>query len=345
MCESPSILYTDGTINPKTGKRLFKFRSFNLELLERLKKYKTDWRLNYDYFLVPCGHCTECRLKYRKEWSLRLLNELEMSDNAYFLTITYDDDHIPPSKSLKKDDLIRFMKSLYKAIERFYKDNKIKNYKPFRYFACGEYGGDYDDLKKGNFENCRCHYHAIVFNVPFNDFTKNIECVDGSIIHKKSHDGSDLLQSKTLDHIWSKGFLYAGEVNYHSCSYVAGYVQKKLYGDYAQVYYDNFILPPFLICSKGIGSSYFVANKDKLIDTDEVFYMKDGSIHKASIPRYYLKLLEKEDIINVQYIKSMRFRRDSTIDELLTMPYKDVSHFFHNKKLANARKVKRLIRK
>lgn len=345
MCTSPSILYTEGQVNPKTGKLIYHFKGFNAETLRNFRHFKERYKLNYNYFLVPCGKCIECRLQYRREWAIRLLNELKTSDNAYFLTITYNDDNLPLSKSLNKDDIVRFMKSLYKAIYRYYKDRNIKTYKDFKYFACGEYGGDINQLIKGDLDKCRPHYHAIVFNVPFGDFTEHIKNDEGKIIHKKSHSGEILLQSEILDHIWSKGYILAGKVSFNSCSYVAGYVQKKMYGDDSIIYTKNLINPPFMICSKGIGKSYFLENKDVLTKTDEVFYMKNGKMRKSSLPRYYLKLLERNDLIDFSYLKFMRNKKNNFTDLIIDSDYKTIKEYFVNRRLTNKLKEKRLIRK
>ena len=64
-----------------------------------------------------------------------------------------------------------------------------------KYYACGEYGDTYG----------RPHYHAIVFGISPND-------------------------KKLVEENWPYGFVRIGTVTYDSCRYVAGYVQKKLYG-------------------------------------------------------------------------------------------------------------------
>ena len=93
---------------------------------------------------VPCGKCMACRMTRRKEWSLRMLHELKYHNDASFVTLTYDDNHVPDCQSLVKADLQKFFKRLRKLIA----PRKI------RYFACGEYG-----RRTG-----RPHYHAILYN-------------------------------------------------------------------------------------------------------------------------------------------------------------------------------------
>ena len=94
--------------------------------------------------LVPCRHCIACRVAHTREWSMRLVNELDYWDHAAFTTLTYDDDHLPQDNGLHKRDLQLFFKRLRKET--------LGNYK---YYAAGEYGGRFG----------RPHYHMIVFGL------------------------------------------------------------------------------------------------------------------------------------------------------------------------------------
>lgn len=115
-----------------------------------------DSRYSYKkYILVSCGKCVNCKLNYAKMWSIRIMHELKDWDSACFLTLTYNDDHLPADGSLDKSDLQKFFKRLRKNL----KGKKIK------YFACGEYGEHF----------YRPHYHAIVFGVDSVRFQKVIE--------------------------------------------------------------------------------------------------------------------------------------------------------------------------
>lgn len=95
--------------------------------------------------LVPCGKCTACRIRRTSDWTLRLLHELESWDDATFITITYDDEHLPPEENLEKTALQKWFKRLRKQLD----ERRIK------YYACGEYGDKFE----------RPHYHAIVFGL------------------------------------------------------------------------------------------------------------------------------------------------------------------------------------
>jgi len=92
---------------------------------------------------VPCGKCAFCIKKAIDAWCLRLMHELAVSSSAFFITLTYDDEHLPPGAELSKRDLQLFIKRLRKRNPGI------------RYFAVGEYG-----TEKG-----RPHYHAVIFNL------------------------------------------------------------------------------------------------------------------------------------------------------------------------------------
>lgn len=98
---------------------------------------------------VGCGRCVPCLRKKQIDWCFRLGKELNASDSACFLTLTYADEYLPYADggySLARKDFQLFMKRLRKHA------NKTK----IKYYACGEYGSKTE----------RPHYHAIVFNLP-----------------------------------------------------------------------------------------------------------------------------------------------------------------------------------
>lgn len=100
-----------------------------------------------DEIPVPCGKCPSCSARRVSGWSFRLMKEGERSSSSFFITLTYDNDHVPITKrgymSLSKEHLQKYFKRLRKL-----NDEKLK------YYAVGEYGG----------KTMRPHYHIILFN-------------------------------------------------------------------------------------------------------------------------------------------------------------------------------------
>lgn len=182
--------------------------------------YDGNFRSEY-----PCGKCPACRRARTREWANRIVHELGYWDKSCFLTLTYDNEHLP--EMLDKRQLQLFIKRMRKAVEPV----KIK------YFACGEYGELYH----------RPHYHLIVFGIAKDD---------PFFIFKNQVAGKNYF---TCDQ-WPYGFIDVGSVTYKSAAYVAGYIQKKLgkeaYGKKT---------PPFQIQSQGIGRRYVDDNLRQLV--------------------------------------------------------------------------------
>ena len=225
-----------------------------------------------DYVQIPCGKCIGCRLDQSRHWANRCM--MEASQYAYncFVTLTYNDDHLPYSSSvdclgnerqtptLVKRDLQLFMKRLRKKF-----GNGI------RFFACGEYGE----------QSHRPHYHLILFNFDFQD---------KQFLYTK--DGYNYFISDSLSKIWTNGFSIIGDCTWDSCCYVARYVTKKLYGDVAP--YEEFnIVPPFLNCSNrpGIGRAYFEDNKEDFIKYGEKYLNGSSESIRLISNRYTDKIL------------------------------------------------------
>ena len=93
---------------------------------------------------IPCGKCIGCRVARAAQWGNRCMHEASCYDHNRFVTLTYDDAHLPPNGFLDKTHLSKFLKKLRKKFPH----NKL------RFFAAGEYGE----------QTARPHYHLILFN-------------------------------------------------------------------------------------------------------------------------------------------------------------------------------------
>lgn len=79
---------------------------------------------------IPCGKCIGCRLAHSRAWAVRCVHESTLHEHNCFLTLTFDDDHLPSDHSVHVRDVQLFLKRLRKSLG----DVKV------RFFACGEYG-------------------------------------------------------------------------------------------------------------------------------------------------------------------------------------------------------------
>lgn len=152
--------------------------------------------------IFPCGQCMPCRINRRQEWTFRLLLELRQRAYTYFVTLTYDNEHLPDGNTLVKKDYQDFLKRLRKRL-----GFKI------RYWVTGEYGEKYG----------RPHYHFLIFSDDFVnvDFDHKGKIID-SEFHKAWTDGSGLIGLVDVHVIPSVGDGLA------VARYCAGYVLKKL---------------------------------------------------------------------------------------------------------------------
>lgn len=278
---------------------------------------------------IPCGHCIGCRISRSRDWACRLMLELKDHDEAWFVTLTYDDRNLPinyygdvtpegvkvtpdgevaeyhfiPSGKYDEDgNLIdrlvlngEFSLSLQKRdLQLFFKRLRKACANPLRYYAVGEYGS----------RNMRPHYHAIIFGLHIPDL---VQCgFSGDF---------PIYNSKWLKKIWSNGIVRIGHVTWESCAYTARYIQKKLNGASA-VNYTNFQLcPEFSLMSRrpGIGRKFFDENSSSIYDTDSIYLstMKGGIKIKPS--RYYDKLFDVEQPDVYQKVKSVRKERSELI--------------------------------
>lgn len=190
-----------------------------------------------------------------------------------FITLTYDDDHLPPDNGLDLDHFQLFAKRLR------------KNIGPFRYLHCGEYGP----------ERLRPHFHACIFGIPFGDRVK-IQI-----------QGKTAFTSPTLAETWGKGYVTVGDIEWASAKYVANYCVSKLNGqdaetaakrnliddDTGEVLNEWTVKPEYATMSRnpGLGKEWFEKYWSDVYPDD--FVLANG--HKFTPPTYYDKLLEKKD--------------------------------------------------
>ena len=237
------------------------------------------------FIQVPCGKCLECRIQYARAWADRCVLHAKQYKDNYFVTLTYDDEHLPAKNSLCPEHMTNFIKRLRKR----FPDNKIS------YLYAGEYG----DVSK------RPHYHILLFNCPLNDLTYVFQKMEnGKLVnHLRPKTKSDLKFSRTIYDEWYEivdghkehlGMISVGAFNYDTASYVAQYVTKKCNQD-NDIYKQLGIVPEFIRMSRrpGIAANYFDEH-DNLHDIGHVIVPSDGEAHISAVPRYYDKLFIKK---------------------------------------------------
>lgn len=229
---------------------------------------------NKDRITVPCNKCVFCLVQRQKDWAFRLEKEWKYSNTAKFLTLTYDEDHIPKSKeghqTLEVKDLQLWMKRLRKSnLKKAWKyfpkvktqAELLKMIPKIRYYNIGEYGS----------ETWRPHYHSIMFNLN-QDTIKNI------------------------DKTWKNGNIHVGEVSPQSILYVTKYVVTKNWTMYTE---DQ--QKPFSTMSRkpGLGEQYTqIASDYHQQNLKSTCINSQGKQQK--LPKFYMnKMFSKADKENI----------------------------------------------
>ena len=279
---------------------------------------------------LPCGRCHGCRLDRSKQWAIRLMNEAQQHEKSCFLTLTYSDEtlarrrpaweptvpYAPPSRSatpedseypegprklrrngdsLRPRDVQLFMKRLRKDLTTRGSSAKV------RFYLVGEYGDLYG----------RPHYHVALFGEDFSDDRVQWRTSGEYRCHRSSR----------LERLWTLGNSEIGELTIESAAYIARYVMKKINGKKADDHYrrtdengqDYWLVPEFAHMSRrpGIGKAWFEEYQADVYPHDYVVI--DG--RKLKPPRYYDKLLEQFDPVQMEVVKMMREHRAKDLAE------------------------------
>lgn len=234
---------------------------------------------------LPCGQCIGCRLERSRRWAMRCMHEASLYPFNSFVTLTYDDEHLPYRGCLDYPEFQRFMKRLRKSVG------------PVRFYMCGEYGS----------ENGRPHYHACLFGVQFDD----------KKYFRRSPAGEAIYRSESLERLWPFGFASIGDVTFKSAAYVARYSVQKVTGFNARYHYarvdsdgEYMLVPEFnrMSLRPGIGAPWLAKFRTDVFPRD---YVVVNGV-KCRVPDYYDKLLDRS---NPELLEELKERR--TVDAKL----------------------------
>lgn len=261
---------------------------------------------DYRSLQIACGRCADCLLKHARHWAIRCMHEKQMHRYNSFVTLTYNDKHLPPSGSLHHYDFQCFMKRLRAQIHscsevtRYETGNSqiarqeggiptpgllytlvgqthsILPKPDLKYFMAGEYGE----------KNLRPHYHALLFGVDFGD----------RIYQETTKSGHKIYRSPTLEKLWPLGYSSCADVTLESAGYVARYTLKKLPSNKPNNEKQKLnletgeittLLPEYATMSRrpGIGSSWFEKYHADIYNTGKLYV----GTTRVGPPRYYDK--------------------------------------------------------
>lgn len=300
-----------------------------------IKKIEYDQLVNYVpahlWQQVPCGMCVGCRTAYAREWAIRCLMEEKFSTNSLFLTLTYDNEHLPVKEFYdpRSGEIYSRGVLVKRDFQLFMKRLRLELPEGVRFMASGEFG----ELYK------RPHFHAILFNAPIDDLKISVPA--------EANNGNALYDSDLVRSTWKNGNISVGEVNYGTCAYVAGYVQKKEKGflkakaEARDEMLKRLIPPdtvapapietladrqPFLMSSRrpGIGRKYYDDHIQDIYERDSIIVKYKEDVQNVQPSRYYDRLYDIDHHEELQAIKKKR-REDSQYRQGQTLALTDLS--------------------
>lgn len=321
MCTRPRARYEyyETYVNKKGGisqqARLGYWEEWENVLAQHPDKTHDEVATLYGYnkvYKVPCNNCDECLLARSKRKAAQLMIEnYDRKDEtgSWFITLTYDDNHIPYNEVWKDGKMISIEESLPPKnpyLYEFKKDRK-KCIKPFidnlsyyakenygdqklMWFYCAEYGG----------QTMRPHFHMIIFglHIPITEL-KFYEQREGYILYEWTKGAE----------IWDNGFVTVGNFTPETAAYVAGYVLKKQSTKVKNWYYtQQGKIPEYTGQSRypAIGSSYYEKHKDEIYQTDEIYIPGAVGVMKLRPTSYYDQKFGIENPEKMEKIKTKR---------------------------------------
>ncbi len=240
----------------------------------------------YSPMLTPCGHCLACQRSRATNTAIQLYCELVTTKgSSYFITFTYDDDHLPDDGSIS----YRHMKNIVQSIRR-----KISDI--MRYYSQNEYG-----MAGG-----RAHLHLASYDLEINDL--------------EPFDDSNSFSSETLNKMWGKGSVVIQRLEYGNCLYIAKHhFEEKsnqtksthLYS-YIHPYTGEFIKerkPEQSTRSLGLGRKFYDEFFSDLFPHD--YIVVNGS--PRPVPKYFMNKLKKDDPELYIRLKELRLEQTETL--------------------------------
>lgn len=337
-CNSPNKVFYLGY--DKFGRRQTAFCSRNADFLilksdMTYEKHSGDpadilvnrgERIITDFDLVPCGQCIGCRIDYSRSWAARLMLEKKKfpDDECFFITLTYDDEHLPkyyrtPSGEelytiFPRPDYVEIIpeiidndgtviKTPFLSVSKrdhqiFLKRLRKRFGSGLRYFSSLEYGE----------KSLRPHEHLIVFGLkdfPIGSFSSSGSFIAGRP-YKQNFRGDVLYESSALTGktgAWIDesgvpiGRALVSRVTFDTCNYVTRYIVKKR-KKISKEWYERVNIEPescFMSRRPGLGKDYFEQHYEDFYLTDSLSLPgSDGAINLKP-PKYFDTLLDKLD--------------------------------------------------
>lgn len=337
MCKSPLYAYQyipkctclDGEIIDDpfmvSDRRLHFIPNCDSDKFNILRSESTDPSLTY--LQVKCGQCIECRLQKSREWATRITCEQLTSEfPSMFVTLTYDDEHLPLSSefgipTLNFDHSKKFIDDLRAYCQYHY------DWSGLRHYTAGEYGSS----------SSRPHYHSCLFNLPPQLLAENKP-------YKVSFNGDIYYNNPIFEKIWKRGFVVLGDLTYQSAAYVARYVTKKMTGEFKQEALTLGLVPEKAHMSNrpGIGGRFYDLHKKDIYEYDALYL---PGVAKAAPPGYFDRKFALDDPEVMMFLKSQRaLSAERSLEYKLSHTDKDFEDYMKAEEDSLKSRIKKLVR-
>ena len=238
---------------------------------------------------------------------MRLQMESRYWNDMCFVTLTYNDENLPiniidPHLFFTDEEIadhpeynfLHVPTHRHSDLTLFIKRLRKHLEHKCKYYAVGEYGTRYG----------RSHLHILFFGLSAVDSTRRL-----------------------IEKCWPYGFVDVEYAFPETCYYVAGYVQKKLYGNDR----DFFKLPEFMRCSQHLGERWLYDHINQF-DDDHPFINLNG--YRYGLPRQFRKILVKEGRLHEVSLQACVLQQKKEYEDLsdhLSATGTSVSEFFRGR--------------
>lgn len=220
--------------------------------------------------LVPigCGKCIECRKQKKREWQVRMLEEIRHYKSGKFVTLTFSEENLIKLENEQgntPNNYIRYNEVATIAVRRFLERWRRKFKKSVKHWLVTELGHTGTE---------RIHLHGILFTNESNE---------------------------TIEERWSYGNIWVGQyVNEKTINYIIKYISK--------IDDDHKEYKPKILCSAGIGKGYLERYDSKRNvfngeNTKEFYTTRTG--HIVNLPIYYRNKIYNEDQREILWLNKL----------------------------------------
>lgn len=214
---------------------------------------------------VDCRHCLNCLVKRQSQIEFlakkELLSVYQSGRSASFVTLTYDDNHIPYNENgfitLRRKDLQNWIKNMRRQME--YYGEKV----PFKYLYCGEYGDGTHSTTKSGVSTHRPHYHVVFLGLS----TSQVK--------------------KYTRKLWKNGLCDIGELSAGGIRYLCKYMTKASPDKDVKAFRDSVgVQNPFFYHSIGLAKDWILRNMWKIVEDEFTFTLRGK---KMLLPTHIIK--------------------------------------------------------